>query len=261
LQNGEGAILVQPTGRPILGLSYDARTDYIYASVEDPHVAGTPATNAGVVIYNGTTGEKIDEIIIGDGPFLSGVLVTKSAVFATTTNQPILYKLPLGQGGRLPASPAFEEIEMTGFQPANGFYAWGLQGSFDGKELFVLNGLNGSGVLYHVDTASGASTPIEIDGAQQLFENGDELHLSGRTLYIAQPFLKRIAVVQLSGDLTKGTFVKDIPNDDLRTAHSIVVFGDSIYAVNSNVLFDGSDEDVLFADSGTVQSEIVKLDK
>ena len=266
LRTGEGAFdddpdrefLVEPTGRPLLGLSYDARTDSIYAAVMDPGVAfsGEPFTNVGIVVYNGTTGEKVNEILIGDGPFLSNVLVTKSAVFATSNFSPGLYKMPLGPGGRLPASPVIEEIVMTGYQPANGFYAWGLEGSFDGRELLVLNGLNGNGVLHHVDTATGAATPITIDGAQQTFEDGDELYLRGRTLYISQVFSNSVAVVQLSGDLTRGTFVEEISTGELEgelnTAHSIVGFGDSIYAAN-----------VAFSELGTAgyQVDVVKLKK
>ncbi len=264
LRTGEGAFdgdpdrefLVEPTGRPLLGLSYDARTDSIYAAVMDPGVAGSgePLTNVGIVVYNGTTGEKIDEILIDDdnGPFLSGILVTRSGVFATSTDRATLYKLPLEEGGRLPSSPAFEEIEMSGFQGVNGFYAWGLEGSFDGNDLVILNGLNGSGVLYHVDTTSGVSAEIKIHGAQQSFEGGDELYLSGRTLYISQVFSNNVAVVQLSGDLTEGTFVGDITSGDVNFAHSIVGFGDSIYAANMD-----------FFNLGTTdyQTEVVRLDK
>jgi hypothetical protein len=32
LRTGEGAILVPPTGKPVSGLSYDPRTDYLYAA-------------------------------------------------------------------------------------------------------------------------------------------------------------------------------------------------------------------------------------
>ena len=56
-------------------------------------------------------------------------------------------------------------------------------------------------------------------------------------------------------------FVKNIVSDDFRTPTTITGFGDSIYAINSHVLLDGSGEDVIFADPGTVQSEIVKVHK
>jgi hypothetical protein len=122
LCSGEGEMLVPPTGKPILGLSYDARTDYIYATGGDPNV-GQGFMNQGVAIYNATSGELIDEVIIGDGLFLSGVLVTESAVFVTTTSQGFIFKMPLEEGGNLTSLPAFESIELTGFEPVNGFYA------------------------------------------------------------------------------------------------------------------------------------------
>ena len=70
-------------------------------------------------------------------------------------------------------------------------------------------------------------------------------------------------MVQLSDDLTEGTFVKSIACDDCRTPHSLVGFDDSIYAVNSHVLFDPemAEEDVIFGDPATVQSEVVRVDK
>ena len=262
LCSGEGETLVPPTGKPILGLSYDARTDYIYATGGEPNV-GQGFMNQGVAIYNATSGELIDEVTIGDDLFLSNILVTESAVFATSTNRGDLFKMPLDEGGKLPSTPAFESIEMTGYEPADRPWLWGLAGAFDGKELVVIDGLNGSGVLYHVDTASGASTPIEIQGDQQLFELGDELYLSGRTLHIMQTFANSIAVVQLSDDLTKGTFVKNIACDECRSPHSLAGFGDSIYAASTNVLFDPemAEEDRIFGDPATVQSDVVRVDK
>ena len=68
-------------------------------------------------------------------------------------------------------------------------------------------------------------------------------------------------MIQLSHDLTEGTFIKNIACDDCRTPHSLAVLGDSIYTVNSHVLFDptAAAEDVIFGDPATVQSEVVKL--
>ena len=263
LRTGVGDLLVPPqpdNPRPVLGLSYDARTDYLYAAVGDPATLSS-FPNQGIAVYNGSTGELVDEIIIGDGIFLSNVLVTESAVFATTTTEGVLFKLPLGNDGNLPSPPAFERIDLAGFEPANEFYAWGIDG--DDQDLLVLNGLNGSGVLYHVDPATGVSTPIPIHGDQQTFDLGDELYISGRTLYIMQVFANSIAVVQLSDDLTEGTFVKTIDCGECRSPHNIAGFGNSIYVVNTHALFDPDNaaEDIIFGDPAQVQSEVVKLPK
>ena len=86
--------------------------------------------------------------------------------------------------------------------------------------------------------------------------------MSGRSLYIMQNFDNKIAVVQLSGDLTGGTFEKNIVSDDFRTPTTITGFGDSIYAINSHVLFNpSSEEDVIIEEPGTVQSEVVRVHK
>lgn len=262
LRTGEGEILVQPNQddlRPVLGLSYDARTDYIYATIVDPF----PLTNAGIAVYDASTGELVREVRIGDGLFPSNIKVTESAVFVTSTNSGLLYKMPLAEGGRIPDEPTIESIEMVGLAPANGFYAWGLEGSFDGHELLVLNGLNGSGTLYRVDTSTGVSTPVTIHGTQQSFPRGDGLYLQGRTLYIAQTFNNSVAVVQLSGDLSRGTYVESLDCDDCGTPHSLTGFGNSIYVVTSQVLFDPSnpDEDVIFGDPDSVQAKVVRLRK
>jgi hypothetical protein len=262
LHTGKGEIVVEPTGRPIAGLSYDARTDNIYAAVGDPGVRGEPRTNLGVVIYNGTSGELVDEIIFGDDIGVNDLVVTRSAVYATDSTRPVIYKIPLEQGGRLPSPLAFEELELTG--PGVGPRNNGLVASFDSNDLVVIN--DTSGLLYHVDTESGAATVIDVQGEQSTFASGDGLYLRGRTLYIMQnqvsssDELGKIAVVQLSGDLSKGTFAKDIASGDFRTPTTIIGFGESIYAINSHVLFNGSSEDVIF-NPGTVQSEIVKVHK
>ena len=203
LRTGAGEILVQPTGRVLAGLSYDARTDYLYAVAKDPGGFAGPYTNQGLNVYDASTGELVEEIIIGDGIVTNDVLVTNKAVYVTDSVNRTLYKIPLEEGGR-PNSAGLEQIEMSDdFVMADGqFNANGLVGDFDGKELVVVNIT--TGVLYRVDTATGVADPIDIQGEEQLFVDGDGLYMNGRTLYIMQNFSNKIAVVQLSGDLNGG---------------------------------------------------------
>ena len=132
-------------------------------------------------------------------------------MYCTDSFNPDLYKVVLEKGGRLPSTPVVEVIPMPGFEMVEGFNANGLVGDFDGKQLVIVN--ISTGVLYLVDTASGEASPIEIEGAEQLFVDGDGLYLDGRTLYIMQNFSNKIAVVQLSGDLSGGEFIKNIPGE------------------------------------------------
>jgi hypothetical protein len=97
-------------------------------------------------------------------------------------------------------------------------------------------------------------------GDEQLFVDGDGLYLDGRTLYIMQNFQDKIAVVKLSKDLSEGKFIKNIRGEDeinpLNIATSIIGFGDSLYALNTNFfdLFELMEGEV-------IPTEVVRLAK
>ena len=254
LRTGKGAILSPPTGKSVSGLSYDPRTDYLYAATGfgfgDANGNFT-FTGQGVTVYDASSGDIIREITFGDGTgiTINDCLVTKRGVYCTDSFNPDLYKVVLEQGGLLSLTPVVEKIPMPGFNMVEGFNANGLVGDFDGRQLVIVN--ISTGVLYLVDTESGEASPLEIEGAEQLFPNGDGLYLDGRTLYILQNFQDKVAVVQLSGDLTGGSFIRNIPGDGapnpLDIATTIIGFGDSLYAI--------------FGNPAEVQSEVVRLRK
>jgi hypothetical protein len=260
LRTGEGAILAPPTGKPVSGLSYDPRTDYLYAATgfgSGEFEGIFTFTDQGVTVYDASSGDVIMEIGFGDGIAINDCLVTRRAVYCTDSFNPDLWKLPLEKGGRLPSNPVAEVIAMPGFEMVDGFNANGLVGDFDGRQLVIVNIT--TGVLYRVDTVSGEASPLEIEGAEQLFPDGDGLYLDGRTLYIMQNFSDKIAVVQLSEDLSGGEFIKNIPGEGeinpLNIATSIIGFGNSLYAINTNFF------DLIFGDPALVQSEVVRLRK
>ena len=261
LRTGEGAILVPPTGKPGGGLSYDHRTDYLYAPTGftdyDANSDSFNTQDQGVIVYDASSGDVITEIMFGDGMLMNDCLVTSKAVYCTDSFNPDLYKVVLEKGGRLPSNPVFEVISMAGFGMVAGFNANGLVGDFDGDQLVIVN--ISTGVLYRVDTASGEASAIEIEGAEQLFPDGDGLYMNDRTLYIMQNFSDKIAVVELSDDLSAGVFIKSIPGEGeinpLNIATSIIGFGNSIYAINTNFF------DLVFGDPAQVQAEVVRLRK
>ncbi|MCH7559114.1 MAG: hypothetical protein IIB56_16915 [Planctomycetes bacterium] len=254
LITGEGQILVAPTGKNLSGLSYDARTDYLYAATGFSGGFSGPRWEQGIKVYTGTSGRLLGEIIFGDELVINDVLVTDTAVYCTDSISTTLYKIPLENDGKV-FSSTVEKIEMTGFEMVEGFNANGLVGDFDGKELLIIN--IGTGVLYLVNTESGAASPVNIQGDEQLFQNGDGLYMDGRTLYIMRNFAQTIAVVELSDDLTQGTFVKNIVSDDFAIPTTIIGFGDYIYAINTHFLELTAEG----ADPTLVQSEVVKVHK
>ncbi|MDH3859250.1 MAG: hypothetical protein OEV07_14760, partial [Gammaproteobacteria bacterium] len=105
----------------------------------------------------------------------------------------------------------------------------------------------------------GEASPLEIEGAEPLFPDGDGLYLDGRTLYIMQNFSDKIAVVQLSGDLSRGEFIRNIgegPDTPLNIATTIIGFGDSLYAINTHFF-----ELICGDNPAGVQTEVVRLKK
>jgi hypothetical protein len=257
LRTGKGTILAPPTGKPVSGLSYDPRTDYLYAATGFGDLFNGSFTDQGVIVYDASSGEVVTEITFGNGIVINDVLVTRRAVYFTDSLNPDLYKLVLKKDGRLPSNPVFEVIPMPGFEMVEGFNANGLVGGFGGKKLVIVNIT--TGVLYRVVTASGEASPIEIEGAEQLFPDGDGLYLDDRTLYIMQNFSNKVAVVQLSRNLRRGEFIKNIPGEGeinpLNIATSIIGLRKKLYAINTHFL------DLIFGNPAEVQSEVVKLRK
>jgi len=256
LRTGEGDYLVLPTGKSASGLSYDPRTDYLYAATGNGDF-----TDMGVTVYDASSGDVITEITFGDGTgiVINDCLVTRTGVYCTDSINPDLYKVVLEKGGRLPSTPVVEKIPMPDFEMVDGgFNANGLVGDFDGRQLVIVNIT--TGVLYLVDTESGEASAIEIEGAE-LFLDGDGLYLDGRTLYILQNFSNKIAVVQLSGDLSRGEFIRNIPGEGeinpLMIATTLIGFGNSLYAINTNFL----DWYIFGEDPADIKPSVVRLRK
>jgi hypothetical protein len=210
-----------------------------------------------VIVYDASSGDLVTEITFGEGIVINDALVTSTGVYFTDSLNPDFYKLVLEKGGRLPSTPVVEVIPMPGFEMVDGFNANGLVGDYDGRQLVIVN--ISTGVLYLVDTASGEASPLEIEGAEQLFPDGDGLYLDGRTLYILQNFSDKVAVVQLSEDLSGGEFIRNIPGEGeinpLNVATTLIGFGNSLYAINTYVF------DLIFGNPALVQSEVVRLRK
>ena len=224
LRTGEGDVLVPAQeGRAAIGLKYDERTGLLF-------VAGGPTGFA--YVYNGETGENVAEIQLTTGPaFINDVVITQDAAYFTNSQQPVIYRVPLRNNGKLPGSPTVEEIPLSGdyvFTPG-AFNANGIAATPNGKTLIIVNSVDG--LLYNVDPDTGEATLIDLGG--DTVPNGDGILLQGKTLYVVQNRLNQIAVVELNSALTEGTIVDTITDSDFRVPTTIARFGNSLYAVNA----------------------------
>lgn len=239
LRTGEGDILVPAqAGRAAIGLKYDERTGLLF-------VAGGPTGYA--FIYDGETGADIAQIQLTTGDrFINDVVITQDAAYFTNSMQPVLYRVPLENNGRLPASPKVEEIPLTGdyvFTPG-AFNANGIAATPNGDTLIIVNSVDG--LLYNVDPDSGEATLIDL--GEDTVPNGDGILLQGKTLYVVQNRLNQIAVVELSSDLTTGEIVDTITDESFDIPTTIARFGNSLYAVNARFGSPppiGTDDDIV----------------
>lgn len=224
LRTGAGGLLVPPQpGRVATGLAVDQRSNYLFA-------AGGPT--GFVSIYDAETGAQpaAYQLTTQTPTFINDVLITRDAAYFTDSFQPVLYRLPLGPAGSLPAASQVETIPLSGdFQMVQGFNANGLESTSNGKYLITINSTLGT--LYRIDPETGVATLIDLGGAS--LASGDGILLHGWTLYVVRNFLNEIDVVKLNPDLTSGSVVTTITNPEFRIPTSIDEFGHYIYVVNA----------------------------
>ena len=105
----------------------------------------------------------------------------------------------------------------------------GIDATPNGKTLVVVQSANGK--LFTVVPGTGVTKEISLGGAS--VPNGDGLLLQGRTLYVVQNQLNRIAVVALGKGFSSGTITRTISDSDFDVPTTIDRHGKSLYAVNA----------------------------
>jgi sugar lactone lactonase YvrE len=220
LRTGKGATLVQgAAGRAAVGVEFDRGRLF---------VAGGSTGKA--FVYDARSGALVRELQLATGggaTFVNDVVVTRRAAYFTDSNRAVLYRVALSKNG-MPASSA-QSVALTGdFQLVDGFNLNGIDATPDGKTLVVVQ--SATGKLFRV-TPGGATTEISLGGAS--LPNGDGLLLHGRTLYVVQNQLNRIAVVALAKGFGSGTVARTITDSDFDVPTTIDRHGKSLYAVNA----------------------------
>ena len=221
LRTGEGSILVQPaTGRAAIGMKVDRGRLF---------VAGGPTGNADV--YAARTGALLRTYALSTGgSFVNDVVVTKKAAWFTDSQKAVLYRVPLGPGGRLGAATAFSTVPLTGdYVQTTGFNVNGIDATANGKTLVIVQ--SSTGKLFTVN-AMGAAKQIALAGGESV-PNGDGILLDGKTLYVVQNRLNVIAKIALSAQLTSGRVVTRISNPAFDVPTTIAEQGSRLYAVNA----------------------------
>jgi hypothetical protein len=111
----------------------------------------------------------------------------------------------------------------------DGFNANGIAAI--GRRLITVQ--TNTGKLFALDPATGASKQIALRGKATSLVNGDGLLRKGRTLYVVQNQDNKIAVVQLSRDLSKGTITRYLQDADFDVPTTLARAGGDLWTVNA----------------------------
>ena len=218
LGTGQGEVISRGPGTPSLGLKIDGSGRLF--------VAGGTGGDARVI--DTRTGQVLRSYRLQTGAaFINDVTLTGGAAWYTDSANPVLFKLPLGPHGALPAEAV--RIPIRGdLVYQTGTNANGISPTPDGRALIVVQ--SNTGRLFHT-SYDGKTKEIDLGG--EAVPNGDGLWLRGATLYVVQNRLNLIAKIELNKHGTKGTVVSRTgdPNFDVPT--TIAEYGNSFYLPNA----------------------------
>ncbi|WP_433165971.1 SMP-30/gluconolactonase/LRE family protein [Kribbella sp. CA-247076] len=221
LRTGKGRVISQGPGTPSVGLKIDYRGRLF--------VAGGPAGTARVV--DSRTGRILANYQLAPGAptFVNDVVLGRSAAYFTDSQRPVIYKVPFGRHGKLLGQSAVRTIPLTGdyvHQP--GFNANGITWTPDRRALIIVQ--SSTGLLFRVHPWTGVTRQVDL--AAQM-TNGDGLLTIGRTLYVVQNQLNKIAVVKLNRSGSAGSLVREITSPDFAVPTTVAAFGKRLYLPNA----------------------------
>jgi sugar lactone lactonase YvrE len=220
LRTGAGAILVPgATGKAATGIELDNRNRLFVAG------AGTGRAH----VYDARTGTPIQTFTLASAAptFINDVVVTRTVAFFTDSQNAVLYRISIGPRGAL---SAIEELPVGGdFKLADGFNLNGIDSTRNGKTLVAVQ--SNTGKLFRIDPATGVAREISLGG--ETVPNGDGILLTGKTLYVVQNQLNRVAVIALSANLASGRVVTRLSDPDFSVPTTIDDLGRRLYAVNA----------------------------
>ncbi|WP_157744084.1 SMP-30/gluconolactonase/LRE family protein [Micromonospora zamorensis] len=220
LRTGRGSVLIPGTpGTDKAGLKLDPQGRLWTADF----------SGGGASVYDAGTGAKLAHYQFTDEPgsYVNDLVITARAVYFTDSGRQVLYVVPLGPGGRLPAPTAFRVLQLTGPAATPDVYHNGIVALPDG-DLLVAQML--SGQLVRVDPRTGGSRVVDLGGYS--VERADGLVLRGRTLYVIRNLTNVIAVVRMNAGYTAGVVQREITGPQLRSPATGDLLGSALYVVN-----------------------------
>ncbi len=221
-------LVAEQRSQAVHGLAYDARTGYLFA-------AGGAAGNG--LVLDTHSGALLHDIQLTTDPagLVLDVALTAEAAWFSDGGRPCLYWVALGPDGRLDAPVRCAERSLGAAYAflEDDLNASGIVAVAGRQALLIVH--TALGLLYNVEPARGAVTPIDLAGATLPDSSG--LALDGATLYAAN-FNNQVFVVALEPTLTRGTVRRVLTSRSFDNPSAVVVNGNQLCVVNARVATD-----------------------
>jgi sugar lactone lactonase YvrE len=226
---GKADFIPAAAGRRITGIEFDGRKQRLFA-------AGHSTGNA--YVFSASNGDLLRTYSFAtSSTFINDVVLTRNGAYFTDSQKPVIYKVPIGKGGRLADA---QTLQLSGdYTHVNGaFNLNGIDATSNGKTLIAVQSTGGK--LYRINAKTGAATLIQLANNESV-PNGDGILLHGRTLYVVQNQDNKVAVIDLAKDLGSGTVRTRLTDSDFDVPTTMDELGSRLYAVNAR--FGVSDPD------------------
>jgi len=220
LRTGKGKVISQGPGTQAVGLKADNRGRLF--------VSGGGSGTARVVDIRSGKTLRTYQLTTATATFVNDVVLSKHAAWFTDSSQPVVYQVSIGRNGKL--SKAVRTIKLSGaYVHQDGFNGNGISLTPDGRALILMQ--SATGFLFQVNPRTGVTKRVDLGST--LMTNGDGLLLSGRTLYVVQNVLNKVAVLKLNRSGTKGSLVRTITSKDFDVPTTVAAFGRRLYLPNA----------------------------
>lgn len=223
LRTGRGRVISQGPGTTSLGMKTDKHGRLFVAGGVggDSRVIDTRSGRV-LASYTFTTATStfVNDVVLGEG-----------AAWFTDSRRPVLYKVPLGHHGRLPAQSAVRTIPLSGdyAHDPTANNANGISLTPDRRGLIIVQ--SATGFLFRVNPRTGVTKRVDLGPA--VMTNGDGLLLKGHTLYVVQNRLNKIAVLHLNRSGTRGHLAREITSPAFDVPSTVAAFRNRLYLPNA----------------------------
>jgi sugar lactone lactonase YvrE len=213
LIDGSSKVISPAVGTPSVGLKSDGRRLF---------VSGGPTGDARVIDQR--SGALLAHFQFASAPtFINDVILTDRAAWFTDSQKANLYGVPLHGGHDFVTLPLSGDFVL---QP--GFNANGIERTPDHRALLIVQ--SNTATVFRVDPRTGVARKVDLDEPATA---GDGLLVQGRTLFVVQNQLNRIAVFRLNAEGTTGRIVTHLTDPRLDIPTTIAPFADRLYLPNA----------------------------